>query len=317
MNKKVCESFMSVWEDFPDKLTNSNEYHEFDDSSFLNGYCFKDKCGRGYPLDKINAGCLFLFNKFFGSSGVLKDNAKNYINAVEYIIIWLSHMLNLKDNKGNILNNFYEIYIKKQDKYKNTIDGVDGCSNYNDLIYKKKELMEVTNEKLSKFYAPFKSLCNMYNGFNDNMTDCKKCLNYADEFVKKYNELNGDSSITNDSSCNKLLCTLSNDYNNFKKKHSDVKCSNLSFQAIEKPQNCVENYKQNPEQDVHRLEQISQDPSSSSSITNKLFTVLSIFGAIAFFLGISYKYSLFGFRKRFKKQQIREKIKNIKKKINN
>ncbi|VTZ71418.1 PIR protein [Plasmodium yoelii] len=315
MDKQVCESFLSVWEDFPDTLTETNEYHEFKDGNFLNSYCFKDKCDHDHPLDKINAGCLFLFNKFFGSSGVFKDNAKNYINAVEYIIIWLSHMLNLKDKKGNILKNFYEIYIKNQDKYKNTIDGVDGC-NYDDLIYKKNDLMNITNEKLSKFYAPFKSLCNMYNAFNETKPNCDKCLNYADEFVKKYNELNGDSSITNDSSRNKLLCTLSNDYDDFKKKHSDVKCSNLSFQAIEKPKNCVENSKQNPEQPLQRLEQISQDVSSSSSIGNKLFTVLSIFGAIAFFLGISYKYSLFGFRKRFQKQKLREKLKNIKKRVN-
>ncbi|CDS44850.1 YIR protein, partial [Plasmodium yoelii] len=247
---------------------------------------------------------------------LFNNNVKNNINAVEYILIWLSHMLNLKDKQGNILKTFYNVYIYNQEKYKNPINGVDGCRNYNDLIYTKKELMEITNEKLSKFYAPFKSLCNMYSRFNDRTSDCTNCLNDANEFVKTYNKLNGDSSITNDSSCNKLLCTLSNDYDNFKKKYSDVKCSNLSFPAIAKPKNCVEIFKQNPEQPVQRLEQFSQDASSSSSITNKVFTVLSIFGAIAFFLGISYKYSLFGFRKRFQKQKLREKIKKIKKKMN-
>ncbi|ETB56698.1 hypothetical protein YYC_05361 [Plasmodium yoelii 17X] len=308
--------FQSVWDDFPDKLTNSNKYHEFSDSSFLNSYCFKDKCGRGQPLDKINAGCLFLFNKFFGSSDVFKDNAKNYINAVEYIIIWLSHMLNLKDKEGNILKNFYDIYIKNQEKYKNTIDGIDGCKNYNDLIYTKNELMNITNEKLSKLYGPFKSLCNMYNEFNETKPNCDKYLENAKEFVKKYNELNEGLNNIDNISYRQVLCTLSNDYDNFKKKYSDVKCSNLSFPAIAKPKNCVENFKQNPEQTVQILEQISQDASSSSSITNKLFTVLSIFGAIAFFLGISYKYSLFGFRKRFQKQKLREKLKNIKKRMN-
>ncbi|VTZ71618.1 PIR protein [Plasmodium yoelii] len=312
MNKEVCESFQSVWDNFPDTLTQSNEYHGFNDSNFLNSYCFGNQCDR--PLEKMNAVFFHLVNKFFGSSGLFNNNVKNNINAVEYILIWLSHMLNLKDNTGNILTNFYKVYINNQEKYKNPINGVDGCSNYDEFIYTKKELMEITNEKLSRFYAPFKSLCNMYSRFNDRTSDCTKCLSDANEFVETYNKLNGDSSITNDSSCNKLLCTLSNDYDHFKKEYSDVKCSNLSFPAIEKPKNCVENSKQNP---VQRLEPISQDASSSSSITNKLFTVLSIFGAIAFFLGISYKYSLFGFRKRFKKQQIREKIKNIKKKINN
>ncbi|CDS44710.1 uncharacterized protein PY17X_0843401 [Plasmodium yoelii] len=313
MNKKVCESFQSVWDDFPDKLTNSNEYHEFNDSSFLNGYCFKDKCGRGHPLDKINAGCLFLFNKFFGSSGVFNNNAKSNINAVEYIIIWLSHMLNLKDKEGNILKNFYDIYIKNQEKYKNTIDGVDGCKNYNDLIYTKNELMNITNEKLSKLYGPFKSLCNMYNEFNETKPNCDKCLENAKEFVKKYNEFNEGPNNIDNISYRQVLCTLSNDYDNFKKKYSDVKCSNLSFPAIEKPKNCVQSFEQTSQL---ISTQTSEDAPSSSSIGNKLFIVLSIFGAIAFFLGISYKYSLFGFRKRVQKQYLREKIKNIKKRMN-
>ncbi|SCL83748.1 Plasmodium variant antigen protein Cir/Yir/Bir, putative, partial [Plasmodium berghei] len=55
---------------------------------------------------------------------------------------------------------------------------------------------------------------------------------------------------------------------------------------------------------------------SNSSIGNKLLTVLSIFGVTTFFLGISYKYLLFGRRKRAQKQYLREKIKNIKKRMN-
>ncbi|EAA17241.1 uncharacterized protein PY17X_1000067 [Plasmodium yoelii] len=309
MNEKVCESFLSVWDAFPDTL-NKGEY-EFKKNNFLTSYCGDNECKA--DLEKMNAVFFYLINKFFGPSGLFNNNVKNNINAVEYILIWLSHMLNLKENNGNILTIFYNVYIKNQDKYKNTIDGVDGCRNYDDLIYTKKELMNITNEKLSKFYAPFKSLCKMYSRFNDRTSDCTKCLSDANEFVETYNKLNGDSSITNDSSYNKLLCTLSNDYDNFKKKYSDVKCPNSSFPAIEKPKKCVQSF----EQSSHLiLEQISEDAPSSSSITNKLFIVLSIFGAIAFFLGISYKYSLFGFRKRFKKQQIREKIKNIKKKMN-
>ncbi|WBY56207.1 PIR protein [Plasmodium yoelii yoelii] len=44
--------------------------------------------------------------------------------------------------------------------------------------------------------------------------------------------------------------------------------------------------------------QTSEVISSSSSIANKLFIVLSTFGAIGIFLGISYKYSLFRSQKR-------------------
>ncbi|ETB59322.1 hypothetical protein YYC_02840 [Plasmodium yoelii 17X] len=303
MNKEVCQKFENVWDDFPDTLSKGK--YEFKDNNFLDGYCNNNKCEG--DLDKLNAVFFYLINQFFGPSGLFKNNAKNNINVVEYIIIWLSHMLNLKDNTGNILTNFYKIYIKNQEKYKNTINGVDGCSNYDELIYKKNELMKITNEKLSKFYAPFKSLCNMYNEFNDSTSDSTKYLNHAKEFAKKYKELNDDSSITNDSSYNKLLCTLSNDYDNFKKKCKD----SSSFPAINKPNITPKCPEQNLSSAV-----ISEDVASSSSIANKLFTVLSIFGAIAFFLGISYKYSLFGFRKRFKKQQIRGKLKNIKKKMN-
>ncbi|ETB63493.1 hypothetical protein YYC_00052 [Plasmodium yoelii 17X] len=286
MNKEVCESFQSVWDVFPDTL-NKGEY-EFKKNNFLTSYCGDNECKAN--LEKMNAVFYHLVNKFFGSSGVFNNNVKNNINAVEYILIWLSHMLNLKDNTGNILTNFYKVYIYNQEKYKNPINGVDGCKNYNDLIYTKKELMEIINEKLSKFYAPFKSLCNMYNAFNETKPNCDKCLNYADEFVKKYNELNGDSSITNDSSRNKLLCTLSNDYDNFKKKYDDIQsCNSSPLPTIKKSEKCVQSFEQSSKQSSHLiLEQVSGDI-SSSSIGNKLFTVLSIFGAIAFFLGISYK----------------------------
>ncbi|CDS44129.1 YIR protein, partial [Plasmodium yoelii] len=273
MNKQICEKFENVWDKFPDEL-NNGEY-EFKDNNFLDSYCNGNKCEGN--LDKINAVFFYLINHFFGSSGLFNNNVKNNINVVEYIIIWLSHMLNLKDKNGNILTTFYNVYINNQEKYKNPINGVDGCSNYNELIYKKNELMKITNDKLAKFYAPFKLLCNMYNKFNDSTSDCTKCLNDANEFAKKYKELNDDSSITNDSSYNKLLCTLSNDYDNFKKKCKDIS----SFPAIDKPNITPKCPEQNLSSAV-----ISEDVASSSSIANKLFTVLSIFGAIAFFLGI-------------------------------
>ncbi|ETB57005.1 hypothetical protein YYC_05352 [Plasmodium yoelii 17X] len=302
---KVCQKFDNVWEDFPDTLTKDGKY-QFNDETFLNSYCNHNGC-KG-DLDKINAVFFYLINQFFGPSGFFKDNVKNNINAVEYILIWLSHMLNLKENKGNILTIFYKVYIYNQEKYKNPINGVDGCRNYDDFIYTKNELMNITNEKLSKFYAPFKSLCTMYNGFNDSTSDCKTCLNHANEFANKYKELSEDSSITNDSTCNKLLSTLSNDYNKFKEycNSKGSKCKDYpDIPTIKEIQTSSK-----------KIVQSSEDTSSSSSVTNKLFTVLSIFGVIAFLLGISYKYSLFGFRKRFQKQKLREKIKNIKKKMN-
>ncbi|CXH21699.1 BIR protein [Plasmodium berghei] len=336
MNKKVCEKFMNIWEDFPDTLTNDRKY-QFKDKTFLNSYCGSYSCDT--DLQKMNAVFFYLVNEFFGPSGVFKNNEKSNINAVEYIIIWLSHMLNLKDSTGNILTNFYKIYIKNQEKYKNTINGVEGCNNYDDLIYKKNELMNITNEKLSKFYAPFKSLCNMYNEFNENKKDCTNCLNDAKEFVENFNELNKDYNNGKDSPYNQLLSTLSTDYDNLKNKCN----GNSSFPTIDKPNitpKCPEQTSEQNSEQIHvnistknseqthvnistkNYEQnlssavISEDAPLSSSITNKLISVLSIFGAIAFLLGISYKYSLFGFRKRDKEQYLREKIKKVKKKMN-
>ncbi|CDU17786.1 PIR protein [Plasmodium yoelii] len=301
MDTNVCEKFENVWGKFPDKLTSDNEY-DFKKENFLEGYCDNYECNTNYG--KLNAGFFYLLNQFIGSSGSLY-NVENNINVVEYIILWLSYMLNLKSTQDDTitnLNNFYKVNVNKHEKYNSFID----------LINNKKELMNISKDKVPKLYNLFKILCEMYTKFDEDTSICTKCSEQANKFDKQYEELYKDYNSTNDSSYNQLLCTLSIDYNKLKSK-----CSNCSsFPEIEKPKKCVENFKQNPEQAAQRLEQISEDASSSSSITNKLFTVLSIFGAIAFFLGISYKYSLFGFRKRFQKQKLREKLKNIKKRMN-
>ncbi|WBY54382.1 PIR protein [Plasmodium yoelii yoelii] len=208
MDAEICKNFLLVREKFPDQLNSDGKY------TFKDEY-FKDYCTGGCDNDfkKINAGCLYFFDAFFKDSSLFEKVAKNNINIVDYIIIWLSYMLSLMES---------ELKEKK-----------------------------------------------------------------AKEFVKKYEQLNGNYSITGNSSYNKMLSSLSTDYNKLKDKYKD----SSSLPAIK-----------------------STQITSSSSIANNLLLVLSIFGAIGIFLGISYKYSLFGFRKRFKKQQIREKLKNIKKK---
>ncbi|SCL84343.1 Plasmodium variant antigen protein Cir/Yir/Bir, putative, partial [Plasmodium chabaudi adami] len=55
--------------------------------------------------------------------------------------------------------------------------------------------------------------------------------------------------------------------------------------------------------------------SSSSSIAKTLIPALLIF-AIPIFLGVAYKYSLFGFDKQLKRIHSRENLKKIKKKMN-
>ncbi|CXH16262.1 Plasmodium variant antigen protein Cir/Yir/Bir, putative, partial [Plasmodium berghei] len=166
----------------------------------------------------------------------------------------------------------------------------------------------------------------MYTNFDEQKSCCTNCLQNAIKFVAKCDELKKDSSITSNSSYNELLSTLSNDYNNFKNYYtskggnckdfpllpttkttqisvefseqtskqtvetSDQSPKQTSKQTVETYlQSSAQSSKQNPEQSVQILEQISEVTSSNLSIGNKLFTVLSIFGAIAFFLGISYK----------------------------
>ncbi|ETB56127.1 hypothetical protein YYC_05839 [Plasmodium yoelii 17X] len=287
MDKEVCKRFKNVWDNFPDIL-NNEDYQIKDDKNFKT-YC-TDNCGT--YIDKINAGCLFLLNAFFGSSDSFNSVAKSNIDIVEYIIIWLSYMLNLKGNADNNisnLNHFYTAYINGSEKYKNFITGVEGYSSYKDLLNQKTYFLNMNNSIISNFYKAFKLLCEMYTEFDENNQDCAKNSEKAEEFVKKYEELNGNSGITNNSSFNQLLSTLLNDYDNLKNK-----CKGSSFLPAIK----------------------STQITSNPSIVSKLIPVLLIFGAIAFLGGIAYKYSLFGFRKRFKKQQIREKIKNIKKRMN-
>ncbi|CXI14781.1 BIR protein [Plasmodium berghei] len=338
MDKKVCGILLSINNSFSKNFDEKRGYQIIINKTILNNYCTSNKCDN--DLEKISAGCLYLLDAFFMNSDLFKSVAKSNIDIVEYIIIWLSYMLSLKKQVGNKTNlqYFYDIYIKNHEKYTNSITGVDAYYNsYKDLIDQKKNLISMDMSIISKLYDVFIKLCMMHIEFDENGPNCNKYLENAKRFVEKYDELNKDPRITENSPYYKLLSTLSNDYDNFKKKCSDSKCFNSSsFPTIEKAPNSVESIKQFSEQpsaqgSAHSSGQISEQngqsselisaqasevTSSNSSIENKLFTVLSVFGAIAFLLGISYKYSLFGFRKRAQKQYLREKIKNIKKRMN-
>ncbi|CDS44110.1 PIR protein [Plasmodium yoelii] len=302
MNKQVCEKFENLWDKFPDKLDKGK--YVFKENNFLDSYC--DGKGCDTDLEKINGGCLYLFNQIFGTSELFKSVANNNINIVEYIMIWLTYMLNLKP-KGTITNLqfFYNTTIDN-DRYQKIITDVTEYSNYKYLIDQKKYILNMNSNIISNFYEAFKLLCEMYAEFYDNAPYCAKSSENANKFVKKYREMSENSDITSNDSYKQLLSTLSKDYDNFKNKYNNNQCFKSSpLPTIETTENSA-----------HKIVQSSEDTLSSSSVTNKLFTVLSIFGVIAFLLGISYKYSLFGFQKRFQKQKLREKIKNIKKKIN-
>ncbi|CXJ30226.1 BIR protein [Plasmodium berghei] len=308
MNDGMCRRFLAIRNSFPDQLVNG-EYKINDDQHFKQ-YCSNQKCDK--DIDKINAGCLLLFNELFGSTYSFNNHAKNNIDVVYYIIIWLSYMLSLKshDTVTN-LNDFYNQYININEKYKQSITGVTGYNSYKEIIDKKMDLLNMDIKDISKFYAPFKLLYEMYTNFHESTSNCKTCSKNANQFVEKYKKLNEDSNNNDSSPYRKILSILSTDYNNLKNKCKDVNDSDFpTLPNIKTPQNGTKSSTQTSEQHSGQISgQISEDPSSSSSIGNKLFTVLSIFGAIAFFLGISYKYSLFGFRKRAQKQHLREKIK--------
>ncbi|CDU17785.1 PIR protein [Plasmodium yoelii] len=300
MDNQICKKFQDLLKNFPDELDNNKKYKFNDDKPFQK-YC-NSNCDA--DLGKINAGCLYLFNEIFEDSS-LKNH--NKISIVEYIMIWLSYMLSLKENElKDSLQHFYRTYINGSGHYNKSIIGVENYSSYKDLLNKKKYFEDMDNNIISNFYKAFKLLCELYTLFDKNNQDCKTFSEKANQFVKKYNELSGDHNNINVSSYKQVLCTLSTDYDNFINKCNDTHCCKSStLPTIDKnkiPVNC-------PEQTI----QIS-DAASSPSIAKKLIIVLSIFAAIPIFLGIAYKYSLFGFRKRAPKH-LREKIKNIKKKM--
>ncbi|EAA22247.1 putative yir3 protein [Plasmodium yoelii yoelii] len=277
MDDKICRKFFSLRTSISDKLDNEKNY-KITNEQPIKEYCTNGKCSNN--IGKINAGCLFLFDSLFKDSSVFSYYTKNNINFVDYIIIWLSNMLSqIEDKENDSLKFFYTTYINN-DKYTNPISGVeDHYSSYKDLI-DKKNIMNMDMKIISKLYDAFNTLCMLYIEFDDKSPDCNKYLKYADEFDKKYKKLNKDPSITVNNSYNQLLCTLSTDYDNFKKKYSNVRsCESSPLPTIEK---CVQSSELTSSQTF-------EVASSNSSITNKLFIVLSIFGAIAFFLGISYK----------------------------
>ncbi|VTZ80346.1 PIR protein [Plasmodium yoelii] len=288
MNKEVCKKFQDVWTNL--EYDSSSEIYKFKDNKDFKEYCTNENCDN--DLDNISAGCLYLFNEIFGNPTSFSFIAKGNTNIVEYILIWLSYMLNYKRmNENDSIEPFYEIFINKyteynkynkDNKYNEKIVGVTDYENYKDLIDKKQNLMSISTKDMSKFYDVFILLCDMYIEFETN-SDCNKFSGQAKEFAKKYDELNEDYNNGKGSPYNQLLSTLSNDYNNLKNKCND-------FPSL---------------------------PTYSRRLVIKrtLIPIAFIFVAVSIFLGIAYKYSLFGFRKRFQKQCLRERIKNIKKKL--
>ncbi|CDU17764.1 PIR protein [Plasmodium yoelii] len=319
MDHRMCGRFSTLRNFLPDEL-NKNTSFQFHNNGNIKNYCPNGDSGEKEcktELDKINAACLWLLEQTIVNR--INDLSKDQPNVfIIYIMIWLSHMLKLKNVNGiNNLKDFYTNYIENNTHYTNCKKGDNDCSsslkdkfgynNFKEFIKENECFMSISITEMSKYYNAFKLLCEMYTEGNTDESSCTKSLEHAKEFVEKYKELSEDSSIAENSSCSQILSSLSTDYNNLKKKCNELGCNDFPLlQEIKTTQDHVKSSKDNSEQIYG---QSSEATSSSSSITNKLIPVLSTFAAIPIFLGIFYKYSLFGFRKRPQKQHLREKLK--------
>ncbi|EAA16111.1 putative yir3 protein, partial [Plasmodium yoelii yoelii] len=272
-----CDLINTVDKYVVDDPNNPGEY----DSSHLLKVAFSDNnCGS--DDQKLSSSFIALLT-------LLNDKNKNENlegdKLVEYAILWLSYKLNQKkENRMTIFNELYTQDIETNNCYKQKINANSNSDNKisKDVIKKKIESMDIDIKDISNFYDAFKSLCNMYNEIGASDYECNKCLENAGELFEKYEKLKNALDINKGSSYYQLLSSLSNDYKKFKEKYNTLECSSTSpFVAC--PRNSV--------------------------IKNTLISIAIIFVAALILFGVSYKYSLFGFRKRFQKQKLREKLK--------
>ncbi|CDS44598.1 uncharacterized protein PY17X_0700051 [Plasmodium yoelii] len=304
MDDTLCGKIDLLRAYLPDDLGATTKL-DLNDNSKIKKYCPEN--GSGYNtcntnLDEITAGFLWLLGECYSTLTTNGYDQNNTNAFFIHIISWFSYKLNQNEGKKfNTINAFFNEYVKSSGNYKSFITDAYRIGNIKEFMDKREYLLNINIEDLSKFYDASKLLCSMYINSEKHTKD-STLLNDAKDFVIKYTDLNESYNIE-DTARRKILPFLSTDYDNFKK-YCNGKGNNCKdFQSL-------------PAIKTNASALTSGNASPSSSIGNKLFTVLSIFGAIAFFLGISYKYSLFGFRKRFQKQKLREKIKNIKKKMN-
>ncbi|VTZ81299.1 PIR protein [Plasmodium yoelii] len=292
MDDSLCGQIEHIRKHLPDNLdaTTKLDFYQIED---IKKYCPDENCNT--DLDKNTAGFLWLLGKCYYES-TEKNYDKNSINTFFiHMISWFSYKLKQISYDKNIpLNDFYNEHVRNNYKYNSFTTPAYTIADLGKFMDERTDLLNINIEDLSKFYDASKLICIMYGNVAKN-EKYDILSNNANDFVQKYTELNKKYN-DEDGPHSKILSALSTDYNNLKKKRK-------GFQSLpDIPGSSA-------------LASTYEVTSLSSSTGTRLFTVLSIFGAIAFFLGISYKYSLFGFRKRFQKQKLREKIKNIKKKM--
>ncbi|EUD70158.1 hypothetical protein YYG_04474, partial [Plasmodium vinckei petteri] len=201
------------------------------DINTINGYFREDNLGGGVTIqitdNTIHKYCHYWNTSEQGkcndylemaSSGViyvlkkLKENYDlEYDKLSEYAILWLRYRLNQKSPYFNTkLIDFYNSHIQTNKHYNDKINGSVNMT-YKDIIDTKKDLMDI--KEMTNFSYPFKLLLLLYDKNNKKSGDCFH-LDDANRFAKEFEKLNKDSNNIKDSSYNKLLYRLSDDYNN-------------------------------------------------------------------------------------------------------
>ncbi|EAA19432.1 putative yir4 protein [Plasmodium yoelii yoelii] len=256
MDDTLCGKFDSLREYLPDDLKDS-KLDFYDNNNFKN-YCPDKNCNS--ELEKITIGFLWLLEQYFGTyrSTGYGDNTNPFFL---YMISWLSYKLKQNSVDGSTtINGFYNEHVKNSGKYPKFTNAANTFTNLEDVLNTKSDLLNNNIEDLSEFYDIFKLICSMYNNVETNSRD--KLPNNANAFIEKYRELSNNCNIKG-TAYSKIFSALSTDYDNFKN------------YCNKKGANCKE-FSSLPEITTKFAAQLSGD-TSSSSIGNKLFTVLSIF----------------------------------------
>ncbi|VTZ80347.1 PIR protein [Plasmodium yoelii] len=271
MSYKECGIINEIDNYFDDDPNKSGEYYSM---NILNTYCPGSNCSS--DKEKIISGFIMLLN-------MLNDEYLESDKIVEYASLWLSHKLNQKKENGiTKLYDFYANNIETNSLYTGNISNNSDDHINIGVIDKKIKSMDIDIKDISNFYDALKSLCNMHSEINVDNYQCNNCLENAGEFFEKCEKVKNIFDITKGSSYLQLWISLSNDYKNFESNYNSHFCTNGPPLVT-----C-----------------------SRSSVTkNTLISIAIIFVAASILLGVSYKYSLFGFRKRSQKQQLREMLK--------
>ncbi|SCL86311.1 Plasmodium variant antigen protein Cir/Yir/Bir, putative, partial [Plasmodium berghei] len=259
----------------------------------------------------------------------LSNDYDKFKDKYEYAILWLSYKLNQKIQNGTTkLHDFYTEHIKTNSKYEEKIPTNSGYKINQSVIENKIKSMNMNIKDISNFYDPFKSLCNMYIEV-DASNRCMTCLKNAGAFFENCEKLKNTLDITKESSYSQLWHSLSNDYDKFKDKYNS--CDIIK---------AIDNFSNNPEiqggqssysqlwhslsndydkfKDKYNSVKCSDVPSlvacPPSPVTkNTLISTAIIFFAASILLGVYYKHSLFGFRRKVQKN-LRKKLKSLRRK---